>query len=103
MPLKESSMIDAAYIRRSSEMQKENFSLDAQKRAITEEYARRGRSAPVFYVDDERSARGEQIAKRPAFKQLLEEIEAGRIRMVMVHSPDRWPRTVMVTLQRFRI
>jgi site-specific DNA recombinase len=99
----ESSQLDAAYVRRSSEMQKDNFSLDAQKRAITEEYARRGQPAPVFYVDDERSARGEQIAKRPAFKRLLDDVEAGRVRTIMVHSLDRWSRNVMVTLQSFRI
>ena len=29
---------------------------------------------PVFYEDDERSARGEQIAQRPAFKKLLDNI-----------------------------
>jgi site-specific DNA recombinase len=103
MPLEGNVQIYAAYVRRSSEMQRENFSLDAQKRAITEEYARRGLPAPVFYVDDERSARGEQIAKRPAFKRLLEDVEAGRVRMIMVHSLDRWSRNVLVTLQSFRI
>jgi site-specific DNA recombinase len=93
----------AGYVRRSSEMQKDNFSLDAQKRAIIEECARRGLVAPVFYIDDERSARGEQIAKRPAFKRLLDDVEAGRVQIVMVHSLDRWSRNVMVTLQSFRV
>jgi DNA invertase Pin-like site-specific DNA recombinase len=83
-------------------MQAENFSMDAQKRAMSEECQRR--SLPFrFYEDDERSARGEQIAKRPAFRQLLEDVEARRIQMVMVHSLDRWSRNVMVTLQTFRI
>jgi site-specific DNA recombinase len=98
-----STMIVAGYIRRSSEMQKDNFSLDAQKRAITEGYRSRGLPAPVFYEDDERSARGEQIAQRPAFKKLLDDIQAGRVQMVMVHTLDRWSRNVMVTLQSFRI
>lgn len=99
----ESSLIVAGYVRRSSEMQKDNFSIDAQKRAITEECVRRGLPAPVFYIDDERSARGEQIAKRPAFKRLLEDIEAGRVQVVIVHTLDRWSRNVMVTLHSFRI
>src|SRR5215470_4188849 len=103
MLLNDSSIVVAGYVRRSSWMQKENFSMDAQKRAILDECARRGLPAPVFYEDDERSARGEQIAKRPAFKKLLEDVEAGRVQMVMVHTLDRWSRNVMVTLQSFRI
>lgn len=98
-----SPIVVAGYVRRSSSMQADNFSSDAQKRAMTEECARRGLPAPVFYEDDELSARGEQIAKRPAFKKLLDDIQAGRVQMVMVHTLDRWSRNVMVTLQSFRI
>ncbi len=36
----------------------------------------RGLPEPIFYEDDERIARGEQIAKRPAFKKLLDDIQA---------------------------
>jgi site-specific DNA recombinase len=93
----------AGYVRRSSHMQKDNFSIDAQKRAITEECVRRGLPAPIFYEDDERSARGEQIAKRPAFKRLLDDVESGHVQIVMVHTLDRWSRNVMVTLHSFRI
>jgi len=84
-------------------MQKDNFSIDAQKRAIREECQRRGLSEPIFFEDDELSARGEQIAKRPAFRRLLEEVEVGRVQMIIVHTLDRWSRNVMVTLQTFRI
>ncbi len=59
--------------------------------------------APIFYEDDERSARGEQIAKRPAFRRLLEDAEADCVQIIMVHTLDRWSRNVMVTLQSFRI
>src|SRR5215469_14105324 len=103
MLLNEPSLVVAGYVRRSSWMQKENFSIDAQKRAILDECARRGLSAPIIYEDDELSARGEQIAHRPAFKRLLEDVEAGRVQVVMVHTLDRWSRNVMVTLQSFRI
>ena len=41
-----------------------------------------------------RSARGEQIAKRPAFKRLLEDVEAGRVQVIIVHMLDRWSRNV---------
>src|SRR5258708_13300714 len=99
-----STVILAGYVRRSSEMQKDNYSIDAQKRAITEAAKIRGLPEPIFYEDDERSARGEQIAKRPDFKRLLDDVEANKGRMVvMVHTLDRWSRNVMVTLQSFRI
>src|SRR5215471_7140876 len=103
MQLNEGSPIYTGYVRRSSEMQKDNYSIDAQKRAITEAYRLMGKPNPVFYEDDERSARGEQIAKRPAFKKLMDDIGAGRVQMVMVHSFDRWSRNVMVALQSFRM
>src|SRR6266849_4351039 len=99
-----STDILVGYVRRSSEMQKDNYSIDAQKRAITEAAKIRGLPEPIFYEDDERSARGEQIAKRPDFKRLLDDVEANKGRMVvMVHTLDRWSRNVMVTLQSFRI
>ncbi len=90
------------YARRSSIMQRDNYSIDAQNREMSRACEQRGHRI-IFYEDDERSARGEQIAKRPALRQLLEDVEAGRIQMVMVHTFDRWSRNVMVTLQTFRI
>lgn len=98
-----SEIVVGGYVRRSSIMQRDNYSIEAQKRAITEECVRRNLRPPVFYEDDERSARGEQIARRPAFKKLLEDVEAGRVQVIMVHSFDRWSRNVMVTLQSFRV
>ena len=98
-----SSVVVAGYVRRSSEMQKDNYSIDAQKRAIKDACKLRGLPEPIFYEDDERSARGEQIAKRPAFKQLLDDTQAGDVHIVIVHTLDRWSRNVMVTLQSFRI
>src|SRR5581483_10790329 len=97
------NMVLAGYVRRSSEMQKDNYSIDAQKRGITDAARFRGLPAPIFYEDDERSARGEQIANRPAFKRLLDDVQAGKVQMIMVHTLDRWSRNVMVTLQSFRI
>ena len=97
------SMVVAGYVRRSSEMQKDNYSIDAQKRAIKDGCTIRGMPEPIFYEDDERSARGEQIAKRPAFKRLLDDVQAGKVQVIFVHTLDRWSRNVMVTLQSFRI
>ena len=98
-----SSVVVAGYVRRSSEMQKDNYSIDAQKRAIRDACKLRGLPEPIFYEDDERSARGEQIAKRPEFKRLLDDTQAGDVHIVIVHTLDRWSRNVMVTLQSFRI
>ncbi|MFL5665298.1 MAG: hypothetical protein ACJ8BW_28725, partial [Ktedonobacteraceae bacterium] len=60
-PLDSANIIVAGYVRRSSEMQKDNYSIDAQKRAIIDAAKIRGLPEPIFYEDDERSARGEQI------------------------------------------
>src|SRR6266699_6315001 len=99
-----STIMLAGYVRRSSEMQKDNYSIDAQKRAIVDAATIRGLPEPIFYQDDERSARGEQIANRPDFKRLLDDVEKNKGHMVvMVHTLDRWSRNVMVTLQSFRI
>src|ERR1700692_4374201 len=102
MPLQHSQIstagIVAGYVRRSSEMQSENYSRDAQIRGITQYCQSLGLPPPIIYEDDELSARGEQMTHRPAFKKLLEDIEAGRVQIVIVHSLDRWARNVMVTL-----
>lgn len=98
-----SHLVLAGYVRRSSEMQKDNYSIDAQKRGIRDAARLRGLPEPIFYEDDERSARGEQIAQRPAFKTLLEDVQADKIHVIIVHTLDRWSRNVMVTLQSFRI
>lgn len=95
--------IVAGYVRRSSEMQSDNYSRDAQIRGITQQCQSLDLPSPTMYEDDELSARGEQIAHRPAFRQLLEDVETGRVQIVIVHSLDRWSRNVMVTLQSFRI
>ena len=87
--------IIAGYVRRSSEMQSDNYSRDAQIRGITQQCQSLGLPPPTIYEDDELSARGEQIAHRPAFKKLLEDVEAGRVQIVIVHSLDRWSRNVM--------
>src|SRR5690242_20473954 len=97
-PSESENITVAGYVRRSSEMQKDNYSIDAQKRAIRDACKIRGLPEPIFFEDDERSARGEQIAKRPDFKKLLDYVQAnpGRV-IVFVHTLDRWSRNVMVT------
>lgn len=43
-----SPLVIAGYIRRSSQMQKDNFSVDAQKRCIIEGCQQRAFPSPVF-------------------------------------------------------
>jgi site-specific DNA recombinase len=93
----------AGYVRRSSIMQGDNLSSDAQKHKIQEACAQQGLPAPIFYEDDLLSAHTDQVAKRPAFRHRLDDVEAGLVQMVVVHSFDRWARNVMITLQMFRI
>lgn len=45
-----STLVVAGYIRRSSHMQKENFSADAQKRGIVEDCQKRDFPSPVFIL-----------------------------------------------------
>jgi DNA invertase Pin-like site-specific DNA recombinase len=51
-----SGVIVIGYVRRSSEMQKDNYSIDAQRRAIRDAAKLRGLPEPTFFEDDERSA-----------------------------------------------
>lgn len=57
----------AGYVRISSLMQEDNFSIVAQKHEIQKVCAHRGLPDPIFYEDDVRSAHTDQIAKRPHF------------------------------------
>jgi site-specific DNA recombinase len=99
----ENSGIVAGYVRRSSKMQEDNLSMDAQKRGIAERCDQEMLSPLVFYVDDLRTARTDQEAKRPAFKKLLEDVEAGKVKVVIVHTLDRWSRNLQVALKSFQL
>ena len=61
------SVVVGGYLCSFSEMQKDNYSIDAQKRAIIEGYKLCSLPEPIFFEDDERSAHREQIDNRPAF------------------------------------
>jgi site-specific DNA recombinase len=91
----------AAYIRVSSEEQIEGFSLDAQERAI-ETYCRdNGYQIVIRYRDEGKSARTDDLAKRPAFKQMLEDADAGRFDLVICHKNDRFARNRRVAFDAF--
>src|SRR5918995_1692158 len=89
----------ALYERVSSEEQVEGYSLDAQDRAGRHYCDAHGWEIVQVYRDEGRSARTDDLAKRPAFEQLLADAEAGLIDVVVVHKLDRFARNLRVTLE----
>jgi site-specific DNA recombinase len=91
----------AIYIRVSSEEQVEGFSLDAQERAIETYCQEHGYQVVARYRDEGKSARTDDLAKRPAFQRMLEAAEAGRFDLVIVHKNDRFARNRRVAFDAF--
>lgn len=91
----------AAYIRVSSEQQTEGFSLQAQERAIRD-YARTHEWEIVTWFRDEGlSARSDDMAKRPAFRQMMEAAKAREFDAIVVHKLDRFARNRRVAFNAF--
>lgn len=91
----------ALYARVSSEEQVEGYSIDAQKRAF-QAFAE-GKRWDVYreYVDEGKSARTDNISKRPAFKEMITDALAGKFDVVVVHKLDRFARNLRITLEYF--
>jgi site-specific DNA recombinase len=87
------------YIRVSSEEQVDGFSLDAQRRITEEACLARRWTITEVYVDEGTSARGDPMSKRPAFKRMMEDAEAGLLDVVVVHKLDRFARNIRVTFE----
>jgi DNA invertase Pin-like site-specific DNA recombinase len=91
----------ALYQRVSSEEQIEGYSLDAQDRAGRLYCQTHGWEVVQVYRDEGRSARTDDLAKRPAFQQILADAEAGLIDVVIVHRLDRFARNRRVAFEAF--
>src|SRR5215213_762541 len=89
----------ALYERVSSEEQVEGYSLDAQDRAGRLYCQAHGWEIPNVYRDEGRSARTDDLARRPAFQQMLADAESEIINVVVVHKLDRFARNLRVTLE----
>ncbi len=89
----------ALYVRVSSDEQVEGYSLPAQERAIEAYCVLHGYDIAVHYRDEGKSARTDDLAKRPAFRQMLEDAGAGLFDIVVVHKLDRFARNLRVTLE----
>ncbi len=89
----------ATYIRVSSEEQVEGYSLDAQTRAVKLYAEAHDWEIVHQYRDEGKSARSDDLAKRPAFAKMLADAEAGRFDVLVVHKLDRFSRNLRMTLE----
>lgn len=87
------------YRRVSSEMQLDNFSLDAQADANARLIQARGWSHVGSYVDEAISAR---TTDRPAFQQMLADARAGAFDVIVVQKLDRFSRSLADMLLTMR-
>ncbi len=91
----------ALYARVSSEEQVEGYSIDAQLRACRDFAQGKGWAIVAEYVDEGKSARAEDVGKRPRFKEMLEAAKAKEFDLLVVHKLDRFSRNLLLTLRCF--
>ncbi len=91
----------AVYHRVSSEEQVEGYSLDAQQRATTAYCQAHGWDLVREYRDEGKSARTDNLTKRPAFSRMIADAEYGRFDVIVVHKLDRFARNLRVQLETF--
>ena len=89
------------YYRVSSEEQVDGYSLNAQRRALEDFCRERGWAIADRYADEGKSARGDDLGKRPQFARLLADVRARRLDVVVVHKLDRFARNIRVTFEQF--
>jgi DNA invertase Pin-like site-specific DNA recombinase len=91
----------AIYARVSSEEQVEGYSLDAQLRACRRYVADHGWTVFREYIEEGRSARTDDVNKRPQFKQMMEDAQQRHIDTVLVHKLDRFARNRRIAFDCF--
>ena len=91
----------ALYARVSTEEQTEGYSIDAQTRACRDYAKALGWVIVAEYIDEGKSARTEDIKRRPKFKEMMEAVRRREVDVVMVHKLDRFSRNLRVTLESF--
>ena len=87
----------AAYIRFSSEMQSDSFSLDAQLRQIKEQAERDGVEIVKVYSDPAQSAYRKKY--RPGINAMREAARHGEFKVLYVHKVDRLARRLEWSLE----
>lgn len=84
----------ALYVRVSTEEQAiHGFSIETQKDNLAE-YCKKNKLKIVDFYVDEGISGAKPPLKRPALKRLLEDVEAGKIDMILFTKLDRWFRSV---------
>jgi len=94
-------MRSALYARVSSEEQVEGYSIDAQLRAGRKLASDKGWTITAEYIDEGKSARSDDINKRPKFKEMLKAASNRQFDVLVIHKLDRFSRNLMVTLRSF--
>jgi site-specific DNA recombinase len=87
----------AAYIRYSSEMQSDSFSLDAQLRQIKEQAERDGVEIVKVFADPAQSAYRKKY--RPGINAMREAARRGEFKVLYVHKVDRLARRLEWSLE----
>ena len=77
----------------------EGYSLDAQKRAFRTYVESQGWDVYQEYVDEGVSAHTDDVAKRPLFRQMIEDALARRWDVLVVHKLDRFARNARIILE----
>ena len=87
----------ALYLRVSSDMQRENFSISAQKEECLRYINEHGYTVAEknIYIDEAYTAKNEN---RPAFQQLLVDAHAGEFSLIVAHKMDRLQRNLRLML-----
>ncbi|MCJ7792240.1 MAG: recombinase family protein [Dehalococcoidia bacterium] len=91
----------ALYARVSSEEQVEGYSLDAQRRAFETLVEARGWTIYKEYIEEGKSARTENINKRPVFREAIADGLDRKYDILVVHKVDRFSRKLRITLEYF--
>ena len=93
----------AIYARVSSEEQVEGYSLDAQLRACRSFVTDHGWTAVREYVEEGRSARTDDISKRPQFKRMIDDVQLRLFDVIVIHKLDRFSRNRRVAFESFDV
>jgi DNA invertase Pin-like site-specific DNA recombinase len=92
----------AAYCRYSSIMQNDGWSIPMQREAFEDkarELLRDGMGWEIeYFIEPARSAKGEELAKRTVFLEMLRAALTGAFDLVAVYKLDRFSRSEIVTL-----
>jgi site-specific DNA recombinase len=89
------------YFRVSSEEQVEGYSISAQERAYRQYCEAHGYTSVSEYRDEGKSARTDNIKRRPGFAQMLQDAQEGMFDVIVVHKMDRFSRSLRVAVQAF--